>query len=120
MVEVEQIETGIFVYRWIDNVTMEDAQRASQKLLQMNGKQPFVALVDMVNMKNLPRDFGTMRALIKQENTYGLRGYVIYGAPQFVKTMVRTLAVIAPTQYLFASTQGEALQKARELRQVSR
>jgi len=115
MIQLERIESGIYVYHWIGNVDMQDAKRSMKTIFSLNEEKPYAAIIDMEKMTQLPNDIAHMQANIKAEVQQGLRGYVVFGAPRFVQSMLKTLAVLAPTTYQFSDHWDEALRMARSL-----
>ncbi len=115
MVNAEQIVPGIYIYRWIDQVDMRDARASFEAVKRINRGQPYVAIVDMQDIRRVPQDIAAMRALIKEEVAEGLRGYVVYGAPRIVETFIKPLSLLAPTTYTFAQDWDIALQLAHVL-----
>lgn len=115
MIELERIESGIYVYRWIGQIDMHDAKNVMETLFTMNEQQAYVAIIDMSKTTRLPNDIAQMRANIKAEVQHGLRGYVVFSAPRFALSIIKTLSLIAPTSYKFSGEWAEALQMARSL-----
>lgn len=115
MVEVEKVESGIVVYRWVGSIDMLDAYRATDATFTLTESKPYAAIIDMSKTSRIPSDIAQMRVNIKVEVQHGLRGYVIYGAPRFVVALIRSLSVLAPTTYQFADDWDEALRLARQL-----
>lgn len=115
MIEFKQVEPGIYVYCWSDQVDMEDARTSFIALKAINAGKPYAAIVDMQQIKQVPHDIAAMRALIKEEVVEGLCGYVIFGAPTAVLSFIKPMSLLAPTAYKFASDWDTALQMARAL-----
>ncbi len=115
MIEVERIESGIYVYRWIGHVDMQDAKRSMETIFSLTEGKPYVAIIDMGKIDHLPNDIAQMRVNIKAEVQQGLCGYVVFDAPRFVLPFLKTLAVLAPTTYQFSYRWDEALRMARTL-----
>jgi len=119
MINVERIESGIFVYRWVGHINMQDATVSMETIFSLNEGNPYAAIIDMEKTTHLPNDIAHMRANIKAEVQQGLRGYVIFGAPRFVQSILKTLALLAPTTYQFSDHWEEALHMARTLLEQS-
>lgn len=115
MVEVELVETGIFVYRWIGNITMQEAKNALNTIISLLTTPVYSAIVDMSQIKTMPNDVFQIRENAKIEIKNGLQGYVILGAPRMVEMFINSLLPLAPTKYQFAKSWHEALDMARAL-----
>lgn len=115
MIEFEQVEPGIYVYYWVDQVDMKDARTSFVALKAINAGKLYAAIVDMQQIKRVPHDIAAMRVLIKEEVVEGLCGYVIFGAPAAVMSFIKPMSLLAPTTYKFASDWDTALRMAREL-----
>ena len=115
MIEVEQIEPGIIRYIWSGFVDMKDAEFALEKIVALNGKAPYIAIVDVRELKRIPSNIAHVQANIKAEMRHGLQGYVILGASGFFESLVRTITVLAPTTYKFAQDETKAVESAREM-----
>lgn len=120
MIEVERLETGVFIYHWSDIVTMEEAQQAVDEVKSLVDGSPFVAIIDMTRLSRLPNDIRKMRQNIKADIALGLQGYVVYGASRVVETLIRPLSALAPTRYAFAASLDEARAAAHALLAESR
>ena len=115
MIEFEQLEAGIYVYYWRGTVKMTDAQAAFEAFSEVHDGGPYAAIIDMRELKNLPRDFNALRSTIKREVRAGLQGYVLVGAPRTARLIIKSVSVLAPTTYQFADDRDTALQMARAL-----
>ncbi|MCU0512915.1 MAG: hypothetical protein MUE40_10130 [Anaerolineae bacterium] len=115
MIEIDRVETGILVYRWIDTVNMAEAQGLMPQTLALTGGQPYVVIIDMTQLRTIPIDFMGMRAAIRQEVCHGLRGYVLLNSPRTAEAFIKPVSALAPTTYLFAHAWEEAVQQARAL-----
>lgn len=118
MIEFAEAEPGIYIYYWTGQVDMADARLSFEALKALNAGQPYVAIIDMLQIERVPHDIAAMRVLIKEEVAEGLRGYVIFGAPSRVESFIKPMSLLAPTIYKFAQDWETALQLARTLLQT--
>ncbi len=117
MITTEYLEEGVIVYHWIDQVDMQDAHRALEDAKALTHNAPYVALINMEQLKSLPNDIANMRANVKDEVKNGLKGYVVVKAPHIIKTVIKPLTLLASTTYRFADSCEEAVGIAREILQ---
>ncbi|PJF27857.1 MAG: hypothetical protein CUN52_13950 [Phototrophicales bacterium] len=115
MIEVELLETGIFVYRWIGNISIQETKHALDQITPLLTTPIYSAIVDMSQMKTMPNDVKQIRENATIEIKNGLKGYVILGAPRMVEMFINMLLPLAPTVYQFAKSWDEALDMARSL-----
>lgn len=115
MITLEQVEEGIYIYHWVGHVTMYEAEEAIEKFKASHDNTPYVAIINMAEMTNIPHDIPKMTRLIKEDTTTGLIGYVALSVPKRALGFIKPLTLLAPTTYYFADSIDEALITARNL-----
>lgn len=115
---VEELTQGIYIYRWIDQVNMQEVRASFEALKQTNLGKPYVTIVDMQKLKQIPYEIASLRAIIKEEMAEGLRGYVIYSAPRVLESFFKPMLLLAPTTYKFSRDWEVAVQLAQDLLQT--
>lgn len=114
MIDFEVLEPGIIIYRWVDIVTMHEAEDAFATMTAAMPQQPYVALLDLSELKRPPTDLVHMRDNIRLEIIHGLKAYMIFGGNLPVGIFLRTIKRLAVVEYYVANDYQAALVKARD------
>lgn len=117
-VMTERLSQGLLYTIWQGAVTIEElyhANACAYRLLDEYGDTRYVSIQDMCLLTRPPVNFNQMSQIARHEKERGLIAYVAFGAPRFVQSLGRTLALLAPYRYIWVETKDEALAQAREL-----
>jgi len=115
MIRLEQISENIVIYHWEGNISVDENRQTFEEYKTIKTEPtPYIAIVNMENVKALPFNIPKIQTIIKDEMKHGLQAYILYGAPLAVSAITKTLAVLAPTTYHFCDTRDEAILLANE------
>lgn len=121
-VHTQRLEAGLIYTAWQGVVTIEELYQANDHantLLDQNSDTLYVSIQDMTQLTRPPVNFNQMSQIARHEKERGLVAYVAFGAPRFVQTLGRTLAMLAPQRYIWVDSYEQALTEARHLLAVA-
>ncbi len=121
-VDVERVEPGIYVARWVGVVDAKQIIEASQtakQLIAEHNDERLVMILDLRQNRKLPIDIRVLSRLSAEEQTGGTVGYVLVAAPRIVRGFGQVVNHIVPTHIEWVDTWDEGLTKAREMLAVT-